>query len=427
MSAVHYRPGYEGGLKAGEDAWSLKEYDVHNLFGLLESRLTAAALADVRQQRPFVLSRSTFPSSGAHVAHWTGDNAATWNDIKASIPTAMNMGLYGIPMIGSDVCGFNGDTTEELCGRWMALGAFSPFSRNHNAIGQVPQEPYRWESVEAVSRAALNLRYRLLPYLYTLFHAAHASGALVAQPLWAAFPGDAATHGLDEQFLLGPSVLVSPALYEGQATVEAYFPNSPKGGAAATAVWHPMSDTAKVECSGGVGTTAQLDTPVSSFNVHVQSGAVLPLHAAQDADGHAPLTTAAARALPYELLVALDPTAAATPQGSSAAGALFLDDGEQLSLAETLRVAYAATYTTSGGGSVSATVEEDGWAGAKAVAIGAVTALGVAAAPAGASVSVEGGTSVDVPVSWDASSQAARVDLSGANLAVNQAFTLTWQ
>jgi alpha-glucosidase (family GH31 glycosyl hydrolase) len=426
-SALHYRPGYEDASPGSGDAdgWSLKEYDVHNLFGLLESKLTAEALTQVRgNQRPFVLSRSTFPSSGAHVAHWTGDNAATWADLKASIPTAMNMGLYGIPMVGSDICGFNGDTTEELCGRWMALGAFSPFSRNHNAIGQLPQEPYRWDSVANVSRQALNLRYRLLPYLYTLFYNAHASGSLVAQPLWATFPEDAHTHEIDEQFMLGDSLLVSPALYEGQTTVTAYFPNSADG--SASAVWHSLSGAAAVVCASGEGSTAALATPVSTFNVHVQSGGVVPLHAAADAEGQPPLTTQAARALPYELLVALDPAAAATANGAVATGALFLDDGEQPLLAASLRVAYAAVYTLSGGGSVTATVVENGYAAARNVPLGAVTALGVAAAPVGAVVIVAGGGEVAVPVAWDETSQAARIDLSSVALAVNQAFVLTW-
>jgi len=209
MSALHYRDGEEG-----SDKFTLKEYDVHNLFGLMESRLTAEALTTVRASRPFVLSRSTFASSGAHVAHWTGDNAATWADLKASSVTVMNMNLYGVAMIGSDMCGFIDETTEELCGRWMALGAFHPFSRNHNTIGVPGQEPYLWDSVAAVSRAALGLRYRLLPYLYSLFYEAHTSGSMVAQPLWAQFAADPATHAIDEQFLLGPALLVSPALHE---------------------------------------------------------------------------------------------------------------------------------------------------------------------------------------------------------------------
>ena len=87
-SALHYHEA--------DNDWTLKEYDVHNLFGSMEARLTADALLTVRGERPFVLSRSTFPGHGAHASHWSGDNAAQWTDMRASIITAINFNLFGI-------------------------------------------------------------------------------------------------------------------------------------------------------------------------------------------------------------------------------------------------------------------------------------------------------------------------------------------
>ena len=146
------------------------EYDAHNLYGATETIATKQALEELTGQRAFVLTRSTFAGTGVHGGHWTGDNAADWEHLYHSVPAMLAMNMFGIPYVGADICGFAGDTTEELCARWMQLGAFYPFARNHNMEGSIPQEPYLWASVAEVSRIAINIRYSLLPVYYTSFY-----------------------------------------------------------------------------------------------------------------------------------------------------------------------------------------------------------------------------------------------------------------
>ena len=143
----------------------LVELDVHNLWGLMEEKATHLALLDIHPgKRPFIISRSTFSSSGKWTGHWLGDNISKWRYMYLSIQGVLQFQLYQIPFVGADTCGFQGNTDEELCNRWMQLSAFLPFYRNHNVRSALSQEPYRWDSVANASRTAISTRYSLLPY-----------------------------------------------------------------------------------------------------------------------------------------------------------------------------------------------------------------------------------------------------------------------
>ena len=121
-------------------------YDAHNLYGLAEARVTALALDHLRPQaRSLVISRSTFPGSGAWGGHWLGDNEASWDDLRASIPGMLTLGLSGVALVGADICGFAGPASRELCIRWTELGALYPFSRNHNTLDTPAQHPSAWD------------------------------------------------------------------------------------------------------------------------------------------------------------------------------------------------------------------------------------------------------------------------------------------
>ena len=128
-------------------------------------------------------------------------------------------------MVGADICGFNGNTTAALCQRWMELGAFYPFARNHNTDDAIDQDPVALgPAVVEASRKALTARYRLLPFLYTLFWHAHVEGTPVARPLFMEFPLDRQTLSIDTQFLWGSALMIVPVLTEATDKVEAYLP-----------------------------------------------------------------------------------------------------------------------------------------------------------------------------------------------------------
>ncbi|KAJ7473458.1 glycosyl hydrolases family 31-domain-containing protein [Mycena latifolia] len=283
------------------------ELDVHNLWGLMEATATHKALqAILPGTRPFIISRSAFASAGRWAGHWLGDNFSQWAYMAFSIQGVLQHQLFQIPFVGADTCGFNGNSDEELCARWMQLAAFTPFYRNHNIKGAISQEPYVWDSVAAAARAAIAVRYSLLPYWYTLFANASTDGTPPVRALFWEFPDEPELFALDRQFLVGADILVTPVLTPNVSTVDGIFPGRGK------TIWRDWYTGAAVNATAGRNTT--LAAPLGHIPVHVRGGAALLLH-------HAPAyTIEETRAGPFALLVAPDAAGAAS-------GHAYLDDG----------------------------------------------------------------------------------------------------
>ncbi|GFO05071.1 lysosomal alpha-glucosidase protein [Plakobranchus ocellatus] len=202
-----------------------KHYDVHSLYGWSQTIPTFEAAREATGERSIVISRSTFPGSGQYAGHWLGDNVSQWKDLHRSIIGMLEFNMFGIPYIGADICGFFGDSNPQLCKRWMQLGAFYTFSRNHNTLGASPQGPGQMgDDVGYASRDIMRVRYQLLPYLYTLFHESHTRGSTVVRPVHHEFPTDTTALSIDKQFMWGKCLLISPILEKDQTKLTYYLP-----------------------------------------------------------------------------------------------------------------------------------------------------------------------------------------------------------
>jgi alpha-D-xyloside xylohydrolase len=383
MSAVHYD--------------DVTAYDAHNLYGLTEHIATTNAMIEATGKRPFVLSRSSFVSTGKHGAKWTGDNAATWQDLKASIVGIMDFNMFGVPMIGADICGELSDdvfwdyhscnnlvghmmnTTEELCARWIEVGAYYPFARDHSTKKVPSHELYLWPSVTEAAKKALKLRYMLLPYLYTLFADAHAHGSPVVKSLWMNYPEDVKCEDIDGQFMLGDNIIISAVLEPMMEHVQAYFPEG---------VWYPISAgriiydslddvTEKIIFSTSGGREVLLNTPLTDTNVHVRGGSILPLQEAGS-------TTAVSRQTPFTLLISLSHdvrnVSDTVRNVYTADGYLFWDDGEQLTYDANgyLQIQYRSHVSSfSRSGSITNTFMSNSYAGADSLYIDTIVVNGV--------------------------------------------------
>ncbi|KAJ7778724.1 alpha-glucosidase [Mycena maculata] len=303
---------------------NLTEYDTHNLFGTMMSVATQQAMLARRPSlRTLVITRSTFAGAGKHVGKWLGDNFSDEEHYQNSIAGMLGMAtIYQVPMVGSDICGYAENTTETLCARWATLGAFYPFMRNHNADTSISQEFYRWPLTTEAAKNALDMRYRLLDYIYTAFHQANLVGTPVVSPLWFKYPQDATTYPIDLQWFYGDSILVSPVTDVNSTSVSIYLPKD---------IFYDFLTLAPVQ---GTGAHVLLKNVLyTEIPVHIKGGAVLPLRA------QSTMTTTELRQTDFEFVVA-------PGTDGTAAGQLYVDDGVSLTQAAETQVTMNFTRST---------------------------------------------------------------------------------
>ncbi|XP_051252783.1 sucrase-isomaltase, intestinal [Dicentrarchus labrax] len=383
------------------DGKKVRHYDVHNLYGWSHTKPTYDALLDVTGKRGIVVTRSTYPSSGKWAGHWLGDNFSSWDQLFKSIIGMMEFSLFGIPYTGADICGFFNTAQYEMCLRWMQLGAFYPYSRNHNGLGNPRQDPVAWNSTfSEASRDVLNIRYTLLPYLYTLMFEAHTKGSTVIRPLLHEFVTDKSTWEIYKQFLWGPALLISPALDQGARDVDAYVPN---------ARWYDFHTARDVGVRGQVVT---MPTPLNHINLHIRGGYIIPWQKPENNTHHS-------RRNPLGLIVALS-------DSGTAQGSLFWDDGEGIDTVKReqyLMVSFAAESNT-----LSNQVGHSGLAAADHLTLGVVKVWGAGSVKiTGVTLTDATGTAHPLTPEHNTDTQELIIDATPRSVFVDQNFTMTWR
>ena len=234
-----------------------------------------------RTQRPnergFVLTRAGYAGVQRNAAVWTGDNHSWWEHIGLMIPMLANLGLSGVAFAGGDVGGFQLNASGELYARWIAAAALTPFFRAHSALDTHDHEPWSFgEEVLAVARRYVGLRYRLMPYLYTLFEEASRRGSPVVRPLVWEFPRDPRVANRADSYMVGSSLLVAPVGTPGVQERSVYLPAGDAGdgyGYRNGEFWRATPRVARRGAVGGSRRLTGVDAVVYDGNCCDGSGA----------------------------------------------------------------------------------------------------------------------------------------------------------
>jgi len=283
-----------------DDGTTLDHRAIHNVFGMENARATYEGLLKLRpDERPFVLTRAAYAGAERYAATWTGDNSATWNHIGMSVPQIMNLGLSGYSLVGADVGGFAGSPPVDLLTRWYELGVFYPIYRDHAAKGTADHEP--WASgpeQEAIRKRYIELRYKLLPFIYTAMEETSRTGVPLMEPLFLEYPDAQGLYGEDHEFLFGKDFLVAPVVTE---KVDAEDVHLPPGD------WYDFWTAEKHSSKDQIS----LHPALAETPLYVRAGAIIPMQPVIQSTNEKP-------GGPLELRVY---------PGSDCRGTLYQDDG----------------------------------------------------------------------------------------------------
>jgi alpha-glucosidase len=253
-------------LNAGVDAWWDDEgesyYTCYYWWNTAQRDLLASARPNYRH---FTLNRSFSPGNQRFgYSTWSGDIPSTWSSLADVPKDLLNFSLAGMYYGSCDIGGFQGTPTKEMLVRWFQAGVFLPIMRSHSNIGTTARFPFLWgNDGEAAMRKALDLRYQLLPYIYSLGHEAYTTGAPIMRPLVMEFPADTTVANITDEWLVGKGLLAAPLLNSGGKR-KIYFPND---------TWYDYNTGDIIRGPK----TISVDEAIDEIPVYVRAGTILPV------------------------------------------------------------------------------------------------------------------------------------------------------
>ena len=242
----------------------------HNIYGMQMARATYHGLKKFNYpKRPFVITRSAYSGTQRYTSTWTGDNVATWEHLNIANIQAQRMAMSGFSFVGSDIGGFAEQPQSELFTRWIQLGVFHPFCRVHSSGDHGNQEPWAFdEDVTNIVRKFIELRYQLLPYLYTAFWKLVEQGTPLLKSLVLFDQEDPQTHYRTDEFIYGNKILVCPVQEPNAKGRRMYIPRGK---------WYNFWTEEVVEG----GKEKWVDAEIDSMPIFVKEGAIIPKYPIQ--------------------------------------------------------------------------------------------------------------------------------------------------
>lgn len=240
--------------------------EAHNIYGLLQAQAGFESLREYRpNQRPFIVSRAGWAGLQRYAWTWTGDVDCSWEALRQTISIVIGLGLSGVAYSGSDIGGFQGNPSPELYVRWFQTATFHTFYRTHSANNVEHRTPWTYgEPYLSIIRSYLQLRYKLLPYFYTLAWEATQKGYPPVRPVFWASYNETALWDVEDAFLLGDALLVCPIVTEGALQRQITLPHTG---------WYSFWDDKFFE--GGQEVT--LKAPLETIPLLVKAGTILPM------------------------------------------------------------------------------------------------------------------------------------------------------